>query len=298
MRVLLAMISSSLVGLTVLLTASQIKDPSDQITKKPTRIAKLSEKQIWLSQARVNLSVRQYLLCTIFSALFVFVLVSAFTKTPFLGVIFGLASAWIPHLFISKRRMSFSRELVDSWPEALRDVSATISSGHNISFALSNLSRVGPDPIAIHMKRFGALEKTLGFVAALETVREEMNDATSDRIIEVLIVSHENGGRIVKEIIDDLIESTTEDISLADTIATESIEMKINSRAVVVLPWCVLALLTFSGSTFRDFYQSSAGAVVILIGAVLSVIGITILSKLSSQEIEPRVFNYAKVGKP
>ena len=294
---LLAMLSSSLVGLTVLLTASQIKDPSDQLSKKPKRIAKPSEKQIWLSQARVNLSVNQYLLCMIVSTLFVFVFVSAFTKTPFLGIIFGLAAAWIPHLFISKRRMSLSRELVDSWPEALRDVSATISAGHNISFALSNLSRVGPDPIAIHMERFSTLEKTLGFVAALENVREEMNDATSDRIIEVLIVSHENGGRIVKEIIDDLIESTTEDISLADTIATESIEMKINSRAVVVLPWCVLALLTFSGSTFRDFYQSSAGAVVILIGAVLSVIGITILSKLSSQEIEPRVFNYAKVGK-
>jgi hypothetical protein len=52
-----------------------------------------------------------------------------------------------------------------------------------------------------------------------------MNDANGSHN-RSFNLSHENGGRIVKEIIDDLIESTTEDISLADTIATESIEMK------------------------------------------------------------------------
>ena len=299
MTILLLILSSSLVGLLALFTASLfVKGPNRVIVKKKRTSKIHSNKQLWLSQARVNMTVNQYWLCTIASAIAAFIIISTLTKAPLVGIVFGFSASWLPHFFISKKRMSFSKELVNSWPEALRDINATISAGHSISSSLSNLSKVAPEPIAVHMKRFSALERTLGFVAALENVREDMNDATSDRIIEVLIVAHENGGKIVKEIIDDLIESTTEDISLADTIATESIEMKINSRAVVILPWCVLCLLTFSGSAFRNFYQSPAGAVVISIGAVLSIVGILILSKLTASEIEPRVFNYMKVSKP
>ena len=71
---------------------------------------------------------------------------------------------------------------------------------------------------------------------------------------------------------------------------SESLEMKINSRAVVVLPWCVLVLLTLSGGVFRAFYSSKAGAIVIILGALASALGLYVLSRLSKVDVEPRVF--------
>jgi hypothetical protein len=44
---------------------------------------------------------------------------------------------------------------------------------------------------------------------------------------------------------------------------------------------------------FRDFYQSPGGAIVIVIGAALSLIGIAIVSRLSRDPDEPRVMGGA-----
>jgi len=75
-----------------------------------------------------------------------------------------------------------------------------------------------------------------------------------------------------------------------DEIDTEGLEMRINARAVLVLPWAVLVALTLRPGPFRDFYQSTAGVVVLLGAAVLSALGATWLGRLGRQPAEPRVF--------
>jgi len=244
----------------------------------------------WLNQAGIKINPRQFLIMTIGSMFLTFLIISIFSRAPLVALVPSIAAGALPYMSIAKKRNLRMRELSLVWPDALRDLGATLSSGHPLSYALSTLATTGPSAIKPYMKRFSSLERTMGFAPALETVREEMSDATTDRIVEVLIVAQERGGKVVRDIIDDLIESTTQDIALADSIQSESLEMKINSRAVVVLPWCVLVLLTLSGGVFRAFYSSKSGAVIIFIGAILSAIGIYILSKFSKVDVEPRVF--------
>lgn len=260
-------------------------------TKKVKTISKKSVARAnWLAQAGLKITSQQFSMMTAACILITFLIISIFSKTPLVSIVPAFAAGAIPYMSIANKRNKRMRELSIAWPDALRDLSATISAGHPLSFALSTLATTGPDSLKPYMYRFSTLERTMGFTPALETVREEMCDATTDRIVEVLIVANERGGKVVRDIIDDLIESTSEDIALADSIQSESLEMKINSRAVVVLPWCVLVLLTLSGGVFRAFYSSKAGAVVIIIGAVASAIGIYILSRFSKVDVEPRVF--------
>lgn len=294
MSALFLFLTCTLVMILGILVASQAQGIPINKKSKKSKLNKISQRQIWLGQARVNMSVSQFWLVTFLCGLITFLVVSLFSRTPLVAFVIAIGSASIPYMFIAKKRSDISRELINDWPDALRDISATVSSGHSLSFALHSLAQIGPASISSHMARFCVLERSMGFVPALEIVRDEMNDATTDRIIEVLIVAHERGGKVVREIIDDLIEATSQDIALADTIATESIEMKINSRAVVVIPWVVLVLLTLSGGIFRDFYQSSSGAVIIAIGAIMSALGILILSRLTRTELEARVFVSSK----
>ncbi len=289
MRSLYLFLSASLFMVTAVLVTLQImkKSPTLPRFRKP---AHQSSRSLWLAQARVSMTPMQFWIATGASGLATFIIVSLFSRTPLIAFVIAIGASAIPYMCIAKKRAAISRELINAWPDALRDISATLSAGYSLSIALHTLGQIGPPSISPHMKRFTVLERSMGFCAALEIIREEMNDATSDRIIEVLIVAHERGGRVVRDIIDNLIEATTEDIALADAIATESIEMKINSRAVVILPWCVLLILTMSGGIFRDFYQTSAGAVVIFIGAIMSIAGIAILSRLTRTDLEQRVF--------
>jgi tight adherence protein B len=178
----------------------------------------------------------------------------------------------------------------EAWPDGLRDLVASIAAGRSLTKAIIGLSSSGPAPLQAAFARFSLLARMLGTAAALEVVKEELADPTSDRVLEVLILAYERGGQIVKDILDDLVVATTKDLKVLDEIETEGLEMKINARAVLVLPWFVLVALTMRAGPFREFYQSAAGLAVVLTGAGASVVGYAWISRLGRAHEEQRVF--------
>ncbi len=177
-----------------------------------------------------------------------------------------------------------------AWPDGLRDLIASIAAGRSLTQALDALAASGPAPLQEAFARFPMLARMLGTVPALEVIKEELADPTSDRVIEVLVIAHERGGQIVRDILEDLVAATTRDLKVLEEIETEGLEMKINARAVLVLPWLVLVALTIRDGPFRDFYRSTGGLVVVLIAGVLSVAGGFLIARLASTRAEQRVF--------
>ena len=116
---------------------------------------------------------------------------------------------------------------------------------------------------------------------------------TSDRVVEVLVLAHERGGRVVQGILEDLVVATSRDLKVREEVETEGLESRINARAVLVLPWLVLVALTMRGGAFREFYRSSAGLAVVLVGVVLSSLGYLWISRLGRSQDERRVFDAA-----
>ena len=177
----------------------------------------------------------------------------------------------------------------EAWPDALRDLSASVAAGRSLGQSIGSLATSGPEPIREVFARFPESARLLGTVAALELVRAELADPASDRIIEVLELAHERGGSILRAILDDLIEASTRDLKLLDAIETEGLEMRINSRAVIVLPWLVLIALTARPGAFRDFYSSSGGLVTVAAAGVLTLVSVVVLGRLGREVFEPRV---------
>jgi hypothetical protein len=114
--------------------------------------------------------------------------------------------------------------------------------------------------------------------------------ARSDRVIEVMILAHERGGTVVPEILSDLAGATTRDLWTMEQVRTEALEQKINSRVVFILPWLVLVAMTARSGAFREFYATSVGILVVVIGGAMSLLGMVVASRLGAQPAEPRVF--------
>ena len=157
------------------------------------------------------------------------------------------------------------REVQAAWPDGLRDLLASISAGLSLTQAVTNLAATGPAALRVAFARFPQLARVIGTGPALELFKEDLADATSDRVLEVLILAQERGGAIVREILEDLVDATTRDLKLLDELETEGLEMRINAKAVVVLPWLVLVALTARPGAFRDFYQSAGGVVTLVL---------------------------------
>jgi tight adherence protein B len=187
------------------------------------------------------------------------------------------------------------REVQSAWPDGLRDLLASISAGRSLTQAVNSLAATGPLALREAFARFPDLARVLGTGPALELVKEELADPTSDRVIEVLLLAHERGGPIVRNILEDLVEATTSALKLLDALETEGLEMRINARAVVVLPWFVLVALTARPGPFRDFYRSSGGFATLLVAACLTAVGMFFLSRLGRDEDEGRVFGRSAV---
>ena len=246
--------------------------------------------QAWLVQAGVALTPTQFWVGSIGVALGAFLLGALLTGAPLVAVVPAFAVATLPRGYYARRRAASIRAIQRAWPDGLRDVAASISAGRSLSAAIGELAITGPGPLREAFERFPATARIIGAGPALELVKESLADPTSDRVIEVLVLACERGGAIVATILDDLVIATTKDLKVLDEIDTEGLEMKINARAVLVLPWLVLVALTLRGGAFRAFYQSTAGFVVVGVGACLSGLGYVWISRLSRSLDERRVF--------
>jgi tight adherence protein B len=250
----------------------------------------ISGRQLWLNQAGVAVTPRQFVAGSVAVGAIAFLAVAAVTGAPLVAVVPAAGVAVLPRAYFARRRAAHLRRVQAAWPDGLRDVIASIAAGRSLPQALNALAASGPVPLQEAFARFPMLSRMLGTVPALEVIKEELADPTSDRVIEVLVLAHERGGQIVRDILDDLVAATTRDLKLLEEIETEGLEMKINARAVLVLPWLVLVALTIRAGPFREFYRSAGGLVVVVVAGLLSLAGGFLITRLSRTRGEQRVF--------
>jgi len=278
-----------LVGVACALLAGALLGMQPRVRVVRVRRDRVGRSAVWLQQAGVELSPLRFW-CGCAAAGFVaLVVLAALTGSVLVGFVPAIAVATLPRAYFARRRRVRMREVQRAWPDGLRDLVASIASGRSLTQAVNELAAHGPAPLRQAFARFPYLARVLGTGPALEIVKEELADPTSDRVIEVLLLAQERGGAIVRQILDDLVVATTRDLKLLDELDTEGLEMRINSRAVVVLPWLVLVALTARPGPFRAFYRSAGGAVTLALAAVLTVVGMLVLGRLGREPVEDRV---------
>lgn len=250
-------------------------------------------RQQWLIQAGLDITPRQFRLVSLGAGVISFLFVLLVTGLASVALVGGALIAVLPRAFYARRRSLRLSEVQKAWPDGLRDLVASITAGMSLQRAVENLAVTGPLPLRQAFSRFPYLARTLGMVPALEVVKEELADPTSDRIIEVLILAHQRGGTIVPEILRDLADATVRDVWTLEEIETQTLEQKINARAVFVLPWLILVAITARPGPFREFYASAGGLLVVLVCGLMSGFGMWLVSKLGAEPDEPRVFGGA-----
>ncbi len=279
MRLVAALASGAAVGLAVALLLGGFAP----------RVRRGSRLADWLVQAGSTLTPVRFRLLTLGVFVGAFATFTAVAGVWTVALVPAVAASLVPRAYLGRARERRLLEVQRAWPDGLRDLVASIAAGMSLQRAIETMARTGPEPLRRAFGRFPLLARTVGVPAALEAIREELADPTSDRVIEVLIIAHRRGGSLVPEILRDLAAATTRDVWASEEIATQSLEQKINARAVFVLPWIVLVALTARQGAFRDFYGTRLGGLVIAVGGLMSLLGIVIVSRLGREPDEPRV---------
>jgi tight adherence protein B len=202
----------------------------------------------------------------------------------------ALAVGAAPRAYYHRRRQQIGTERIAAWPDALRTVAAGLAARQTLHEALVGLATAGPPALRPVFERYRRLASSLDQRAALEAIRAELADPTSDRVIKVLIVAADEGATIVLDILNRQARDATLDVEVDERARSAQLEQRLNAWGVAVLPYVLLVMMCATWPDVRSFYRTPAGAVVVAVGLALSAGGVALVGRLGRQQGEERVF--------
>jgi len=223
------------------------------------------------------------------AALAVFGALWALSGALAVGVAPAVAAGCLPRAWARRRADRIDRDRIAAWPDALRQLVAHLQAPMSLHRSLVELARSGPQALRPAWRRYERLSGALDNRAALEAVRDELADAVSDRVVEVLLVAQRQGDALVLDVLRDLAATTARDVALREEIETAQLERRIESRAAAVMPFAVLVLLCSTSAPYRTFYSSARGLAVVAVGSVMVAAGFMLIRRLGRLPVERRV---------
>ena len=250
----------------------------------------VSPRQLWLIQAGSDLSPRQFWAGSLVSGLVGFGLLRAITGTWWVALVPSVAIACAPYAYFARQRAERLASVQKAWPDGLREVLAHVNSGATLAAAIESLADKGPEALREAFARFPLQAKMFGVVPALEIIKEELSDPSSDKVLEVLIVAHQFGGGSLQTVLRDLIDTISADQLTNEQIRTAGFEQRLEGLVVALAPWLILLFLATVPEAYRECYRSPEGRFVVIIAGIWAAFGWFLMRVIARTPQEIRVF--------
>ena len=156
--------------------------------------------------------------------------------------------------------------------------------------AIESLAVKGPAALREAFARFPSQARMFGVVPALEIIKEELSDPSSDKVIEVLILAHQFGGSSLQVVLRDLIDTMSADQLTNEQIRTAGFEQRLEGLVVGLAPWLILLFLATVPETYREFYRSDEGRFVVIMAGLWGAFGWLLMRVIARTPQEIRVF--------
>ena len=223
------------------------------------------------------------------TAMLVLLMALAVTDVWTVSLCFAVISAWAPFAVVRSRARSRRTRLRDVWPDALDHVRSAVRAGLALPEALVQLGERGPQELRPQFVEFTHDYRASGrFSDALDRLKDRLSDPVADRLVEALRIARDVGGTDLGRVLAALSSFLREDArARAELEARQSWTVNA-ARLAMAAPWVVLLLLASRGSTL-DAYSTPAGALVLAIGAGLTVVAYRLMIRIGQLPQEQRV---------
>ncbi len=200
-----------------------------------------------------------------------------------------VAGVYAPVAYHQSRRRAGRRARQQCWPEAIELLAGAVRAGDTLPTAVSLISERGPGPLRPAFRAVVADHRVSGdFVGALERLGATLADPTADRVVATLAIAHRVGGRELGQVLRTLGGFLREDLAVRKEIVARQSWTLVAARVAAAAPWLVL-LLVASRPQGAQAYDSVAGLIVLVGGAVATTVGYRLMVALGRLPEEPRV---------
>ncbi len=252
--------------------------------------ARLDRMREELAQAGLTgITVRQLIGLQMLSAFLVGALGLVLTRSVSVSVIFAAFACAIPRLLVTRLRHRRQADLRELWPEVVDNLTSGVRAGLSLPEALSAIGIRGPEPLREQFRQFGTDYRTTGkFNDSLDRLKSALADPVGDRVCESMRVAREVGGTDLGRLLTTLSQFLRDDArTRAELMARQSWSVNA-ARMAVCAPWLVLVLLATQQETL-DAYDTPTGTLILVIGAVLSLVAYRMMIRIGRLPEDRRV---------
>ena len=212
------------------------------------------------------------------------------TRSVVIALAFGAFAAGIAFVTIRAKNNLNEAELIAAWPEVIDHLMSGIQSGLSLTESLSGLSTRGPEVLRPAFTQFKAdLYGSGDLTQAIEDLRSLFAHHGSDQIFEALIISKALGGSELLQILRSLGDLLRQDLALRREIEVKHGWIKNSAHLSAAAPWILLLLLSTQPSTSAA-YSTPTGAIILLMGLMMTAIAYIWMNRLGRLPQTPRIF--------
>jgi tight adherence protein B len=221
----------------------------------------------------------------------VLVAVLVVSHTAPVALLFGVMASYAPFAWVGARLRRRRGELAEVWPDAVDNLASAVRAGLSLPDALSGLGERGPEPLREAFRAFTRDYQSSGrFGDSLDALKARLADPVGDRVVEGLRVAREVGGgdlgRLLRTMSGQLRDEAR---TRAELVSRQSWAVN-GARMAVAAPWLVLLLMSFQPEVIGR-YDSSAGALVLTIGAAACVAAYRLMLRIGRLPTQRRVLS-------
>jgi tight adherence protein B len=208
------------------------------------------------------------------------------------------AGGYAPIGYYRTRRRSTRRARQQCWPEAIELLAGAVRAGDTLPAAVALVAERGPMPLRPAFRALVADHRVSGdFVGALERLGIALADPTADRVVATLVIAHRVGGRELGHVLRTLGTFLREDLTIRKEVQARQSWTLVAARVAATAPWLVLLLVASRPQGARA-YDSLAGLVVLVGGAIATIVGYRLMIAIGRLPEEPRVLVRATTAGP
>jgi tight adherence protein B len=200
----------------------------------------------------------------------------------------AVAGAVTPAAYSRARSRSVHAQQRRDWPDAIELLAGAVRAGDTVPAAIAVVADRGPTSLRPVFRGVVSDHRVAGdLVGALERMGAAAADPIADRVVRTLALAHRVGGRALGDVLRTLAGFLREDLANRREIESRQSWIVVAARVAAAAPWLVLVLVASRPQGARAF-DSPAGVVVLLVGAVVTVAGYRSMLRLGRLPEEPR----------
>lgn len=215
--------------------------------------------------------------------------VIALTALPIAAALAVIAGCAVPILLIRRRIHLRRRALRQQWPDAIDSLVSAVRAGMSLPESLCALAIDGPTALRPAFAEFAVDYRAAGsFDSALRLLGEHLADPVADRVIAALRIAREVGGADLAAVLRTVNALVRDDARVRGELEGRQSWTVNAARLAIAAPWVTLALLSTRPQAL-DAYRTSAGAVILIVAALASLLAYRVMLWIGRLPEEERV---------